>query len=108
MHSYQPPFSTLGTICLTFVSATTFIAILTAILLRIGDLGVNNSTVRIPVIGVRKEWMSWPRATFRSVFRSQDLALEGYSKVITVSSFALMLDHFILLRVFQSQPTNDV
>ncbi|KAI0183415.1 ent-kaurene oxidase [Xylaria flabelliformis] len=49
-------------------------------MLHISDIGVNISPPKIPIVGVRKELLAWPRATFRSIFRSRDWALEGYSK----------------------------
>ncbi|KAI1419484.1 cytochrome P450 [Xylaria sp. FL1777] len=41
---------------------------------------IDDSTHAIPVVGLRKEWLAWSRATFRSVFCSRAWASEGYSK----------------------------
>lgn len=35
-----------------------------------------------PIVGLRNEWLAWPRATLRSVLRTRDWVFEGYSKVI--------------------------
>lgn len=36
-----------------------------------------------PVVGFRDEWFHGVRATFRSLFKTAEWALEGYSKVST-------------------------
>ncbi|KAI1334214.1 ent-kaurene oxidase [Xylariaceae sp. FL0016] len=43
-----------------------------------------------PTVGLRKEWISYPRSCLRSVFRTRDWAFEAYQKYSKVNAFCVL------------------
>lgn len=54
-----------------------------------------------PIVGFRDEWFHGVRATFRSLFKTAEWALEGYSKVIPLNHVHNCVRHSDIL---QSSP----